>query len=97
MTCTKCGHKNSPNDRFCSTCGGSLVGEAKFNKGCIIPILLIVSVFVMSGLLLWGINLLDTYGPKLVPNSTPTRSTPFMLPTTAPATTAPAAATTRPQ
>lgn len=87
MTCPQCGHKNSPNERFCSRCGASLIGGAKFNKGCFIPMILILSVFVMSAILLLVIDLLDTHAPKIIDRSpTISRPTPVRTPTTVPTT-----------
>ena len=87
MTCPQCGHKNSANERYCSRCGASLVGGGpRFNKGCLVPIILIASVFVMSVVVLYVIDYLDKHGPKLV---TPPPRTQYPYPDTRPTTAAP--------
>ena len=63
MTCPHCKEKNPSNVRYCSRCGGSLVGEPKFNRGCFIPILLILGVLVMS----WGVFELVRHADSIIP------------------------------
>ncbi|HEV7300033.1 MAG TPA: hypothetical protein VGN72_11760 [Tepidisphaeraceae bacterium] len=63
MTCPHCSQKNPSNVRYCSRCGGSLVGEPKFNRGCFIPMLLILSVLVMS----WGMFELVRHADSIIP------------------------------
>jgi predicted nucleic acid-binding Zn ribbon protein len=82
MTCPQCGVKNASNVRHCTRCGGSLVGEARFNRGCFIPMLLILATLLMSVVVFQLARQLDEPG-VLLPMPAP-GTPPATRPTTAP-------------
>ncbi len=51
MTCPNCSEKNPNNVRYCAKCGESLVARPTFNRGCFIPMILILCTLLAS----WGV------------------------------------------
>jgi hypothetical protein len=87
MTCTTCGEKNPNNVRYCARCGASLVGGPTFNRGCFIPVLLIVCTLLASWVVFEIARVTDDRFDTRPPVTPTTR---FTVPATAPTATAPA-------
>lgn len=73
MTCPTCGEKSPNNVRYCPRCGTNLVGEARLNRGCFIPVLLLLCTLAAS----WVVFEIaratdDRFAPTTLPVIAPT-------------------------
>jgi hypothetical protein len=89
MNCPKCRFENPPHTPICPQCGYRLTSDWRFNKGCLIPVVLIGTTLFVSIIMYLTIRYLDANYPPQTDLTNPyagLSTWPTSQPTTTPST-----------